>query len=93
MKGLAATVNSALTSILDGSFEGGKVDNLGLVSDVPAENYVQIAVSTQFNDGFTEADYAALVAAMNAGEITVSNDISAEPAVTAVTVDYQGNIK
>ena len=93
MKGLAATVNAELQAILDGTFEGGKVDNLGLVSDVPAENFVQIASSTQFSDSFTEADYEALVAAMNAGEITVSNDITAEPAVSVVTVDYQGNIK
>ena len=93
MRGLAATVDAALSAILDGSFEGGKVDTLGLVSDVPAENFVQIAGSTQFNDNFTEEDYAALVAAMNAGEVTVSNDITAEPAVTAISVDYQGNIK
>ena len=38
-------------------------------------------------------DYKALVAKMFKGEITVSNAIDAEPAVTAVTVDYQGNIK
>ena len=93
MKGLAATVNAELQAILDGTFEGGKVDNLGLVSDIPAENFVQIAPSTQFSDSFTEADYEALVAAMNAGEVTVSNDITAEPAVSVVTVDYQGNIK
>ncbi|MCQ2559052.1 MAG: BMP family ABC transporter substrate-binding protein, partial [Oscillospiraceae bacterium] len=93
MKGLAATVNTALTSLKNGSFEGGKIDNLGLVSDVPAENYVQIAPSTQFCDSFTEADYEALVADMHAGKIVVSNDISAMPAVTAVTVDDQGNIK
>ena len=93
MKGLAATVESALSAILDGSFKGGKVDTLGLVSDVPAENFVQIAGSTQFSDSFTEEDYAALVAAMNAGDVKVSNDIAAEPAVTAITVDYQGNIK
>ena len=93
MKGLAATVNAELSAVLDGSFEGGKVDNLGLVSDVPSENFVQIAGSTQFSDSFTEADYEALVAAMNAGDVTVSNDIDAEPAVTAITVDYQGNIK
>ena len=93
MKGLAATVNAELQAILDGTFEGGKVDNLGLVSDVPAENFVQSAPSTQFSDSFTEADYEALVAAMNAGDVTVSNDITAEPAVSAVTVDYQGNIK
>ncbi len=93
MKGLAATVESALSAILDGSFKGGKVDTLGLVSDVPAENFVQIAGSTQFSDSFTEEDYAALVAAMNAGDVKVSNDIAAEPAVTAISVDYQGNIK
>ena len=93
MKGLAATVNAELAAVVDGSFEGGKVDNLGLVSDVPAENFVQIAGSTQFSDSFTEDDYAALVAAMNAGDVTVSNDITAEPAVTAISVDYQGNIK
>ena len=93
MKGLAATVNAELSAVLAGTFEGGKVDNLGLVSDVPAENFVQIAGSTQFSDTFTEADYEALVAAMNAGEVTVSNDITAEPAVAVITVDYQGNIK
>ena len=93
MKGLAATVNAQLTALSDGSFAGGKVDNLGLVSEDPEANFVQIAPSTQFADGFTAEDYAALVAKMFAGEITVSNDITAEPAVTAVTVDYQGNIK
>ena len=93
MKGLAATVNAELTAVKDGTFQGGKVENLGLVSAVPEENFVQIAPSTQFADGFTADDYAALVAKMFAGEITVSNAIDAEPAVTAVTVDYQGNIK
>ncbi len=93
MKGLAATVDASLSAILAGAFNGGVVENLGLVSDVPAENFVQIAGSTQFNDDFTADDYAALVAAMNAGDVTVSNDITAEPAVTAITVDYQGNIK
>ena len=93
MKGLAATVNTELASILNGEFAGGKVENLGLVSDNPDENYVQIAPSTQFADGFTAEDYAALVVKMHAGEITVSNAIDAEPAVTAVAVDYQGNIK
>ena len=93
MKGLAATVNAELSAVKDGAFEGGKVENLGLVSDVPEENFVQIAASTQFADGFTADDYSALVAKMHAGDITVSNAIDAEPAVTAVTVDYQGNIK
>ena len=93
MKGLAATVNAELASIVDGSFTGGKVENLGLVSEDPDANFVQIAPSTQFGDGFTQDDYKALVAKMFAGEITVSNAIDAKPAVTAVAVDYQGNIK
>ena len=93
MKGLAATVNAELTAVNGGKFEGGKVENLGLVGEDPEANFVQIAPSTQFADGFTQDDYKALVAKMFAGEITVSSAIDAEPAVTAVTVDYQGNIK
>ena len=93
MKGLAATVNAELTAVNDGKFEGGKVENLGLVGEDPEANFVQIAPSTQFADGFTQDDYKALVAKMFKGEITVSNAIDAEPAVTAVKVDYQGNIK
>ena len=93
MKGLAATVNTMLGKVLDGTFEGGMIENLGLVSAVPEENYVQIAGSTQFGDGFTRADYEALVADMFAGKIKVSADTENAPTVTAVTVDYQGNIK
>ena len=93
MKGLAATVNSQLTALVNGAFAGGKVENLGLVGEDPNANFVQIAPSTQFGEGFTEDDYKALVARMFAGEVKVSNAIDAEPAVTAVAVDYQGNIK
>ena len=93
MKGLAATVYTELASILNGEFAGGKIENLGLVSDTPEDNFVQIAPSTQFADGFTAEDYAALVVKMNAGEIKVSNAIDAEPATTAAKVEYLGNIK
>ena len=93
MKGLAATVNTQLDALKNGAFAGGKVENLGLVGEDPDANFVQIAPSTQFADSFTADDYKALVARMFKGEITVSNDITAEPAVTAVAVDYQGNIK
>ena len=95
MKGLAATVDTLLAKVVAGSFQGGQIENLGLVSAVPAENYVQIAPSTQFSDSFTEADYAALVADMYAGKITVSNDITVAAAdcATVITVVDQGNIK
>ena len=95
MKGLAATVYTELASILNGQFTGGKVENLGLVSDNPDDNYVQIAPSTQFADGFSEDDYKALVARMNAGEITVDNssDKDVKPTTTSVNVEYFDNIK
>ncbi len=93
MKGLAATVNAQLTAIKEGKFEGGKVENLGLVSEDPDENFVQIAPSTQFADGFTKEDYQALVSKMFAGAIKVSGAIEAEPEVSAITVEYLGNIK
>ena len=88
MKGLGATVNTVLADIVAGNWAdyAGKISTLGLVSEVPAENYVQIAGSTQFGDGFTADDYAALVAAMFAGDVTVSNDIAAMPEV-AVKVE------
>ena len=97
MKGLAATVNTMLQVVVDGKFAeyGGKVENLGLVSENPDENYVQIAPSTQFGDGFTKDDYNALVSKMFKGEITVSNDIAASAAdfATVIKVIDLGAIK
>ncbi len=97
MKGLAPTVKTMLTAVVSGNFGefGGKVDNLGLVSENPDENYVQLAGSTQFGEGFTADDYAALTAKLFNGEITVSNDISITAAENAktVTVTDLGNIK
>ena len=93
MKGLSATVKSLLTKVKDGTFEGGKVETLGLVSTNPSDNYVQLPASTQWADGkFTEADYNQLVADLFNGKITVSNDTENAPAVE-IAVDYQGNIK
>ena len=99
MKGLApATIDTLVDVVINGNWANyaGKIDTLGLVSgDDASLNYVQIPVeSTQFEEGkFTSADYAALVKAMFEGTITVSNDISAEPAVTNVNVEYLGNLK
>ena len=95
MKGLAATVNTVLTDIKGGKWSdyAGKIDNLGLVSENPEENYVQLPLeSTQWGDGFTEDDYRTLVKSMYSGEITVSNDITAMPATTIKVNDY-GSIK
>jgi len=95
MKGLAPTVKTVLAQILAGEFKGGTVENLGLVSENPEENYVQLPSSTQWSDGFTEEDYKALVAAIFNGEIVVSNNIDITPAenVTVISVNDLGNIK
>ena len=94
MKGLAATVNTMLTEIKAGNWDNyaGKIETLGLVGNDPEANYVQIAPSTQFADGFTTEDYNALVAKMFAGEITVDNSIDAMPA-TEITVNDLGTVK
>ena len=95
MKGLAPTVKDSLQKVLDGKFQGGIIDTLGLVSADPETNYVQIPMTTQFADGFTADNYKALVADMFAGKITVNNDtkIAAADNATVVTVEDLGNIK
>ena len=96
MKGLAPTVQHMLGEVAAGNFAnyGGKIETLGLVSgDDPTANYVQIPMeTTQWGDGFTQDDYKALVKAMFDGTVTVSNDITAMPAVT-IPVNEYGNIK
>ena len=97
MKGLAPTTIDTLNDVVvNGNWANyaGKIQTLGLVSADPAANYVQLAPSTQFEDGkFSADDYAALVAGMLDGSIAVSNDIAAEPAVTAASVQWLGNLK
>ena len=97
MKGLAATVNHMLDEVAAGNFGnyGGKAEALGLVSgDDPSANYVLLPMDTTlWGDGFSQDDYKALVKDMFDGKITVSDDISAMPAVSNITVNDLGNIK
>lgn len=96
MKGLAPTVKTALDAIKDGSWESdyaGKIDNLGLVSENPEDNYVQLPMeTTQWDDNFTVDDYKDLVKKLYNGEIEVSSDITAMPE-TEITVNDYGSIK
>ena len=95
MKGLAATVKTVLTDIKADKWDNyaGKIDTLGLVSENPEENYVQLPIeTTQWRDGFTEDDYKALVKDMFEGKIKVSNDITALPKTKIKVTDY-GSIK
>lgn len=98
MKGLAATVDTVLGAIQEDKWEdyAGQVMSLGIVSgDDPSLNYVQLPLdTTQWNDTFSQDDYAELVSKMASGEIEVSNDTSAaEPTAETAAVNFQGNIK
>ena len=96
MKGLAPTTIDTLTDVvINGNWANyaGKISALGLISEDPAVNYVQLPESTQWCDAFTQEDYAAIVKGMFDGSIVVSDDISAEPATTNTTVEWLGNLK
>ena len=96
MKGLAPTVNTLLSEIiLNDNWDAyaGQIQNLGMVSENPEENYVQLPMeSTQWSDDFSQDDYTALVSALYNGEITVSNATDAAPEVE-ITLNEYGNIK
>ena len=100
MKGLYPATYDTLTDVVvNGNWDKyvGQIATLGLISGTdPEANYVQIPMTTQFEDGkFTADDYKALVAAMFDGSLTVSNDISktASDFATVITLDDQGSIK
>lgn len=98
MKGLYPTTFDTLNDvIINGNWSkySGKIETLGLISGTdPEKNYCQIPMdSTQFDSNFSKDDYLKLISDMYSGVIKVSNDISAMPATSLVTVDDQGNIK
>jgi basic membrane protein A len=78
-KGLTATVNTLLEACRSGQWDNyaGQIQNLGIVSgDDLSLNYVTLADSTVWTDGFTEDDYKAMVKDMADGKIKVNNDSS-----------------
>ena len=95
MKGLAATVNAALSAIQGGSWAdySGKVATLGLVSGKDLSvNYVGLPTETWVLKKFSVNDYKKLVADVFAKKIAVSNATDKAPAVS-VKVNYYQNIK
>lgn len=95
MKGLYATVQTALSDlIINGKFVS-KIETLGLVSkDNVALNYVQLPTEGWAMKTFTVEQYKELVAKIFDKEITVSADIADHPTVSEkTTVDYQADIK
>ena len=96
MKGLGPTTLDTLADIIENgnwAAYSGKISTLGLISEDPEANYVQIPMATtQFAETFTQDDYKAMVAGMYNGTITVSADTENAPA-TEIAVEYHPNIK
>jgi len=90
MKGLKNSVILALTELYnnDGSWGdlGGTTATLGAADDCVGLPTAED--SWRFNT-FTVDEYNAIFEKVKSGEIVVSSDTDAEPAVTSVTVDYQ----
>ena len=95
MKGLQVTIDNVLDAILDNEWDKyvGKIENLGMESPDPAENYVQLPEeTTQWDGTFTKEDYQKLVQRMYNGEYEVSSDSTTFPETEITATDY-GNIK
>ena len=95
MKGLQVTIDNVLDAILDNEWDKyvGKIENLGMESPDPAENYVQLPEeTTQWDGTFTKEDYQKLVQRMYNGEYEVSSDSTTIPA-TEITATEYGSIK
>lgn len=95
MKGLQVTIDNVLDAILDNEWDKyvGKIENLGMESPDPAENYVQLPEeTTQWDDTFTKEDYQKLVQRMYNGEYEVSSDSMTFPETEITATDY-GSIK
>lgn len=95
MKGLQVTIDNVLDAILNDEWDEyvGKIENLGMESPDPAENYVQLPEeTTQWEDTFTKEDYQKLVERMYNGEYEVSSDSTTFPETEITATDY-GSIK
>ena len=92
MKALANSVNVALTDAMNNGWKfsetyAGKETTLGA-----AEDCVGLPMETSKFTAFTQEQYDTLFTAIADGSLVVDNSFDAEvkPAVTNVTVDYQG---
>ena len=91
MKGLAESVNEALTDAMNNGWKfsetySGKETKLGA-----AENCVGLPMSTSKFTKFTQEQYDSMYASIVDGTLTIddSYDADVKPAVTTITVDYQ----
>lgn len=91
MKGLTVSVVDALTAFYDNDMEwpegwGGETATLGADNDGIG---LPTAEGSWRFDTFTVAQYEDIFADLVSGDVVVSNDITVEPTVTLVTVDYE----
>ena len=94
MKGLYATVQTALTNLITNNKWESKIENLGLVSATEVEkNYVQLPVATWSMKNYSVDDYKALVGKIYNKEITVSAELTQFAVSAKTTVTYQEDIK
>ena len=91
MKGLAESVNEALTDALNNGWKfsetySGKETKLGA-----AENCVGLPMSTSKFTKFTQEQYDSMYASIVDGTLAIddSYDADVKPAVTTIAVDYQ----
>ena len=91
MKGLAESVNEALTDALNNGWKfsetySGKETKLGA-----AENCVGLPMATSKFTSFTQEQYDTMYAAIVDGSLVIDDSFDADvkPAVTTITVDYQ----
>ena len=91
MKGLAESVNEALTDAMNNGWKfsetySGKETKLGA-----AENCVGLPMSTSKFTKFTQEQYDSMYASIVDGTLAIddSYDVDVKPAVTTITVDYQ----
>lgn len=94
MKGLAPTVRTVLANTIAGNWSvySGVINNMGLISNDPTVNYVQLPLDTWSMTNFTKDEYKTLVNKLYEGTITVSNSTSDKPQTT-ISVVYAANIK
>ena len=87
MKGLQSTTVAVLSDLFSGNFSkyAGQINNLSLAEG----DYVGLptAESSWGFKTFTLDEYNAVLEKIKSGEIVVSNDVSAMPETTAVTVE------
>lgn len=98
MKGIYPALIDTLTDVIindNWADYAGQIRSFGLVDSTdPEAHYVQIPYqTTQWNEGFTQEEYRALLENLSSGHVTVSEDISQMPATSHITLQYFGSIK